>query len=633
MDPRSGPPAVGPLPPRQKATTACSYCRRQKIKCSGQQPCYQCVANDVECTLDPTTDQRRTTDLKRKLVDLEENNDLLRRLLRTLRHKNAYPTVGEIKSFMNGTMTRQRVDKTPELLEVYEEVDRLHRIPVTAKDTNWALDTNRLCHTPVYSVPAHPWTAITTDDEFVSHLVSAWFCWHHSLFDWIDRDLFLQDMKSGKLGSTFCSPFVVNAMLADACRLLEAEEDQITLSYVYGMGTMFSSTAHIGKDRLGWWYLVRASEAFRMLKARQDEMFAGVDVPQESLTRAMNRLEPGLFCVSTMTANAFLKPPPLDKPIGITLPSQHDDPVLGHKNCVLNECARLSKIVWDITQFLTDADHEGKHPRADMEVAVQEWHQELNDWITDLPSCLVLSDQAIPSVLDLHMYRHSMILTIYVFLKTPPPDADPTTLSSVAAARQVCIDSTHAVRDLVAIHESRWGLSRMSTTDMHFISIASQMLIDDLSNEKSYAAFLTLCRAALSAGRAISTLQASPPLPQDIILLFEDFECRIWKPEDKQQYSSLFPHFATAIKQREKAAGDGLMDDESDMDRVLEAWGDLSVADVKNKVPKQLDGEGRGKGKEKAEIDGEIDGRLREDFWQQGDRTYVAGVVDVNFTR
>lgn len=51
----------------------------------------------------------------------------------------------------------------------------------------------------------------------VSRLVSLWFTWFHPFLNWLDRDLFLRDMKSGDLKAQFCSPILVNAMLAVAC--------------------------------------------------------------------------------------------------------------------------------------------------------------------------------------------------------------------------------------------------------------------------------------------------------------------------------------------------------------------------------------------------------------------------------
>lgn len=84
------------------------------------------------------------------------------------------------------------------------------------------MDLKRLTDLPLYRVPAQPWTSVT-DDEFVSHLVSLYFTWQHSVLNWIDRDLFLRDMKSGNLDSRFCSPLLVNSILAVACVSLHTD--------------------------------------------------------------------------------------------------------------------------------------------------------------------------------------------------------------------------------------------------------------------------------------------------------------------------------------------------------------------------------------------------------------------------
>jgi hypothetical protein len=80
------------------------------------------------------------------------------------------------------------------------------------------LDARRLSDDPLWEVPANPWTDVTDDDAFVSHLVSLWFTWYHPSFSYLDRDLFIKDMQSGDVeNSLYCSPFLVNAILADAC--------------------------------------------------------------------------------------------------------------------------------------------------------------------------------------------------------------------------------------------------------------------------------------------------------------------------------------------------------------------------------------------------------------------------------
>lgn len=71
---------------------------------------------------------------------------------------------------------------------------------------------------PTWKVPAKPWTKITDDDDFVSHLISLWFTWYHPYFNWIDRDMFIRDMQLGNPQTAkYCSQFLVNIILADAC--------------------------------------------------------------------------------------------------------------------------------------------------------------------------------------------------------------------------------------------------------------------------------------------------------------------------------------------------------------------------------------------------------------------------------
>jgi hypothetical protein len=72
-----------------------------------------------------------------------------------------------------------------------------------------------LCEEPILFAPAKPWTTITDSDRLVSHLLSLYFTWDHPCYTWFDQHLFLADMIAGQ--SRFCSPLLVNAVLALAC--------------------------------------------------------------------------------------------------------------------------------------------------------------------------------------------------------------------------------------------------------------------------------------------------------------------------------------------------------------------------------------------------------------------------------
>lgn len=82
----------------------------------------------------------------------------------------------------------------------------------------------RLTDSPTYDVPAGPWTKVTDDDQLVSHLISLWATWDHLFRDGIILEPFLQDMRSRRLDAKFCSPFLVNCLLAAACPYSDYDE-------------------------------------------------------------------------------------------------------------------------------------------------------------------------------------------------------------------------------------------------------------------------------------------------------------------------------------------------------------------------------------------------------------------------
>ena len=77
---------------------------------------------------------------------------------------------------------------------------------------------HRLSDTPLVQVPASPWTTITDDNDFVSHLISNYATWINPFFgSGLGQRALVRDMQAQELGCDFCSPFLVNAILAETC--------------------------------------------------------------------------------------------------------------------------------------------------------------------------------------------------------------------------------------------------------------------------------------------------------------------------------------------------------------------------------------------------------------------------------
>jgi hypothetical protein len=79
------------------------------------------------------------------------------------------------------------------------------------------MDISNILQIYVIAVPSKPWTTISDDDEFISHLIQLYFTWETPVYDLVQEDVFIADMKSGNENSPYCSSLLVNAMLAIAC--------------------------------------------------------------------------------------------------------------------------------------------------------------------------------------------------------------------------------------------------------------------------------------------------------------------------------------------------------------------------------------------------------------------------------
>lgn len=184
--------------------------------------------------------------MKRRVDNLESDRLFLIRLIESLRtgqqdHINdllsyirSSSSLDEVKSFLNSYIPLTEIDATPQMRDMFVELERLQQ---SRQGPPTILATRRLSDTPLVTVPAKPWTTVTDDDHFVSHLVSLWLTWHYPWFHCIDPAIFIEAMQSGDLKSSLCSPFLVNAILAEASvsSLVRTEAFQATANrYIDG---------------------------------------------------------------------------------------------------------------------------------------------------------------------------------------------------------------------------------------------------------------------------------------------------------------------------------------------------------------------------------------------------------------
>ncbi|CAK7218897.1 hypothetical protein SBRCBS47491_003661 [Sporothrix bragantina] len=132
---------------------------------------------------------------------------------------------------------------------------------------------------PDLKSPATTWTDISEDLNLVQHLLALYFCWEYPTFASLSKEHFLHDFQDGR--QRYCSPILVNALLALGCRfstqpntradpddpytsgdhffkecqrLFYLEDNHHCLTTIQALGIMSIREASCGRDSESWYY-------------------------------------------------------------------------------------------------------------------------------------------------------------------------------------------------------------------------------------------------------------------------------------------------------------------------------------------------------------------------------------------
>ncbi|KAJ6121025.1 hypothetical protein N7523_005305 [Penicillium sp. IBT 18751x] len=565
----------------KKATTACSACQKRKSKCIGGIPCLPCQNSKTECIFNADNDGRRRVTLKRRIEALEQDRDLLMRLVNTIRDEDEQKgrsLLALIRSNAPLDKIRLHLAENQNLSNDHEAVAKGPKIPSSPFELSHRyMDIKRISDIPLYKVPARPWTSVTNDDDFVSHLISLYFTWNNCTSNWIDRDLFLRDMRSGKLGSKFCSPLLVNSILAMAClysdypetlaipgdqstrgdhfleeamRLLkEEEEDPPSLTTFQARGSIYICLTGMGKSRLGWLKIVEIADCARYIENNSHTMIAEAGAEAPEMARAISTAVFGLFNICTISVFGLQKPAIATRPTKLERLSRgHDpedtwcpyprqvEPAPAHTGCVINGVFDLMLIVWDICDYFFG---EGKPAAFDLE-NVNTFHYRLQAWAETLPECVGLGCTPTPGVMDMHMRYYTIILLIFGFIKPILEESDLATKSHIKALR---FSAAHNIGAVLYQFRSQWPVDCIPGTAMQYTSVAMFALLENLHDAQSEQAFIesfmilrSLARRWKSARGILRLIQLTAmemesALPTETQIIFRDFEAELWKTE------------------------------------------------------------------------------------------------------
>ncbi|KAJ5481085.1 hypothetical protein N7539_006979 [Penicillium diatomitis] len=569
---------------KRRVSTACLACKKSKRKCSGTAPCENCRTFHRVCIFDESLDQRRRVAAKRTADELSYHRDLLNDifklvreadetkaldLLEIIRH-NASPD--ELRAFINDTLSgldtsssRTSADAASKLESMRELINVEGTTPVFRRKV---MDIHYLCDEAPIKVPARPWTQVTGDDDLVSHLVSLYFTWDYPFNAFLDKDVFLKHMVNADPGSQFCSPFLVNALLSNACYFSEFSEAYVvpgdisskgcdflaeaerlrselplqpSLTTLQGLLLLYERYAMSRDDDLGY---VRLHDAIRMGDTLGLVGNAGPKITSEQLSQDMDiscrRTAWGLFNVDTMIHTGFLRPSlinhvnmrrldrdhMLDQSDWMPYPS-HRDTRPSYFSLYFDESCNLSTISRDISRSMFASRSSILNPQQEQSRDVlydrlQRWHEmlpEIFEW-EKIPPYLML----------LKMRYNALIINLFSCFpgsdpsssapsdepqtpESPPPPSPDDHVPSKYNSIELTQTAARTIAHLARIHRREFGLHRAHHFALYTINLALFAMIE-------HPAFDVLDPDFLSLVSALSVVASRSALGRNLFHLF-----------------------------------------------------------------------------------------------------------------
>jgi hypothetical protein len=419
---------------------------------------------DTECSYDPDNDRRRKGALRKEIRELkaqkEEQNTILDAIrtgseadvddiIQLIRTNPDEPYESIADSVKKMCLTSPKKSDIPtlerELAEFGKSTDKAGETRHYGHTSNLTLVGSEEEKPVIAGDQVGSWTTATTDGELVKHLLSLYFAWSHPFYMLFPEEVFWYGLNNKK--SKYCSPMLVNAVLALACnysdqpgarqdpddpttvgnhffaeaKRLLAEDDRSCLTTVQALGVMSIRQAMNNHDSNGWSFSGRmmAMSVELGLHMTYNQQPGGKVTPTEIEVRKITFwgcyvLETAwAICVGRISAlpRTAIR---LDKPIlrenlEIKVWKPYGDPRDKQQTCFLEQqsftynlllqSSLLSEIVNDTVQmFYAPRDRITSRK-------LQQHHDRFQQWHKNLPSVLAIKQKepTLPQVLTLQL--------------------------------------------------------------------------------------------------------------------------------------------------------------------------------------------------------------------------------------
>ncbi|KAH7032659.1 putative C6 transcription factor [Microdochium trichocladiopsis] len=499
------PPAPGGVELGRGQRVACELCRRQKVKCDGGTPaCTRCMARRVKCTYPvPVTSKSHDT-LKRKVAEVERERDVYKQLFDAVRDKSEAEATEIYRRIRTGRDAQDVVRHIREgdlllQLRLAPETRMLYTFPYLRQMPAYLFDGNPYLDSALYKsasvltehtkapandvaapkndpslVPYHAaevvdprfdlveasaWTTVIEGNALFVRLLQTYFQFEYVFYPQFHKDCFLDDMVANR--EQFCSPFLVNAILASTChghlaipnraafwdpqslqyrllaecrRLFELEAGKIKLTNVQGAAVLSIVNDANACDEIGSMYLEHAVRGARAL-----DLFSkpGASLDRKSqISRTMTAW--GVFGLQAVHSCHVFLLPILDRPPTVPLSDPDTDtgfygeiwlrypsneqlfPMnFGHSFKAISEFRAV------VNEFALYSFNARKNPQDLTLLAAMNFRRKIMDCYARLPRELSAANIKYPHQLKLHMHYYNIIIMIFESVVASQSDLQP----------------------------------------------------------------------------------------------------------------------------------------------------------------------------------------------------------------
>ncbi|KAK8023274.1 Nitrogen assimilation transcription factor nit-4 [Apiospora marii] len=331
------------------------------------------------------------------------------------------------------------------------------------------------------------WTAVCDDDVLMRDLLAVWFRCEYQFTSACQKDYFLEDMVNKR--QDYCSSLLVNIVLAYACvcyprfsnraeywnphtllyrflaeakRLWELEAAEPRLTTIQA-GLFFNVFHNLcGLDEIGQAYRIHA-----IALAHELGFYDGpITAPSEKMRKAKIYTAWALYSWESLVGFSFMIPPLLKEPPHDPLPDPAKDAQWYGEIWVKYPSSQVLtptyfgygfKAKCDFRLLMNEFCHAAYSTGSGGSVGLDEANKlrkRLVAWYDGLSRPLLPENIVFPSQLQLHMYYHNLLLSIY----EPLLDAKTTKSPSPHA---VVADATRYLQTLIRLYYLRHGFESM----------------------------------------------------------------------------------------------------------------------------------------------------------------------------